>query len=181
MPLDPHREANRLNWSDRVAIHWEPDAYDAPGFIADPGRISKVVQGDREYLSSVAGKRLLHLQCHFGMDTLSWARLGADVTGVDFSETAVTAARRLSAESGTPGRFVVAELYDAPRILAGEQFDIVYTGVGALNWLPDIAAWGGVVAAMLSFVSLTWAMVFAGLAIGVPVMILGGARSLRRK
>ena len=148
--MDEYREANRRNWDERVAIHWGPDGYDAPGFIADPTRVSEVVAFDHAYLGDVAGKRLLHLQCHFGKDTLSWARLGAEVTGVDFSEQAIAAARRLSEESGTPGRFVVAELYDTPGVLAGERFDIVYTGVGAINWLPDIAAWGAVVATMLA-------------------------------
>jgi len=83
------------------------------------------------------------------MDTLSWARLGADVTGIDFAEDAIRAARRLSEESGTPGRFVVTELYDTPEALGGEEFDFVYTSVGALNWLPDISEWGRVVTRML--------------------------------
>jgi SAM-dependent methyltransferase len=148
-PLDEYRAANRANWSERVAGHWEPDGYDAPGFIADPQRISTIVEFDRRYLSDVTHRTLLHLQCHFGMDTLSWARLGAVVTGVDFAETAIAAANRLSAESGTPGRFVLSELYDVPTALHGEQFDIVYTGVGALNWLPDVAGWGQVVGTML--------------------------------
>lgn len=150
MPLDEYRSANRANWSDRVAIHWEPGGYDAPRFIADPTRVSAVVEFDRRYLGDVSGRTLLHLQCHFGMDTLSWARLGAVVTGIDFSSEAVEAARRLAAESGTPGRFVETELYATPRALRGERFDIVYTGVGAINWLPDIAGWGEVVATMLA-------------------------------
>lgn len=150
MPLDEYRSANRANWGDRVAGHWEPDGYDAPGFIRDSDRISGVVEFDRTYVGDVAGRSLLHLQCHFGMDTLSWARLGADVTGVDFSPEAVAAARRLSEESGTAGRFVETELYDTPTVLGGETFDIVYTGVGAVNWLPDIARWGEVVATMLA-------------------------------
>lgn len=150
MPLDEYRAANRANWGDRVAGHWEPDGYDAPGFIADPNRIGRIVQMDAPYLGDVTGRSLLHLQCHFGMDTLSWARLGADVTGIDFSPEAIAAARRMSEESGTPGRFVETELYDTPEALAGERFDIAYTGVGALNWLPDIARWGEVVASMLA-------------------------------
>jgi len=148
--MDDFRRANRANWDDRVAVHWQPDGYDAPGFAADASRITGVVQRDRDAVGNVTGKRLLHLQCHFGMDTLSWARLGADVTGIDFSEQAIAAARRLSAESGTPGRFLVSDLYETPAALPGEQFDVVYTGVGALNWLPDIARWGEVVNAMLA-------------------------------
>lgn len=87
MPLDEYREANRANWSERVAGHWEPDGYDASGFATDPDRISNVVKFDRPYLGEVSGKALLHLQCHFGMDTLSWAPChrsvrGASVPGV---------------------------------------------------------------------------------------------------
>jgi len=149
LPLDPYRRANRANWDDRVPIHWDSPGYDVAGFVADPGRLSGVVAFDSPLVGEVRGRRLLHLQCHMGQDTLSWARLGAEVTGLDFSEPAIAAARRLSAESGTPGRFVVAELYDAPRVLP-ETFDVVYTGVGALNWLPDIRCWGEVVAGFLA-------------------------------
>jgi SAM-dependent methyltransferase len=149
MPLDQHRRANRANWDDRVPIHWESPVYDVAGFVADPTRLSDEVAFDAPFVGDVRGKRLLHLQCHMGKDTLSWARLGAEVTGIDFSEPAVAAARRLSAESGTPGRFLVAELYDAPAVLP-ETFHVVYTGVGAVNWLPDIRRWGEVVARFLA-------------------------------
>jgi SAM-dependent methyltransferase len=149
MTLDEHRRANRDNWDDRVPIHWESPVYDVAGFIADPARLSDVVAFDAPLVGDVRGRRLLHLQCHMGKDTLSWARLGAAVTGVDFSAAAIAAARRLGAESGTPGRFVVAELYDSPRVLP-EAFDIVYTGTGALNWLPDIRRWAEVVAGFLA-------------------------------
>ncbi len=149
MPLDEHRRANRDNWDDRVPIHWDSPVYDTAGFIADPGRLSTEVVADAPQVVDVRGKRLLHLQCHMGKDTLSWARLGAEVTGVDFSQAAIAAARRLSEESGTPGRFVVAELYDSPRVLR-ETFDIVYTGAWALNWLPDIRRWAAVVAGSMN-------------------------------
>ncbi len=146
--MDRYRVANRSNWDDRVPIHVASDEYAVAEFAADAASISDVVRFDAETLGDVTGKRLLHLQCHFGKDTLSWARLGAEVTGVDFSEQAISEARRLSAESGVPGRFIVAELYDSPRVL-DEQFDIVYTGVGAINWLPDISGWARVAAGFL--------------------------------
>jgi SAM-dependent methyltransferase len=149
MPLDDYRRANRANWSERVAGHWDSEMYDVERFIAEPDRLASTVEFEIPYMGDVRDKRLVHLQCHFGKDTLSWARLGAEVTGVDFSEEAVAAARRLSEESKTPGRFVVSELYDAPETLDGERFDIVYTGVGAINWLPDIAEWGRVVSRLL--------------------------------
>ena len=146
--MDSYRAANRENWDERVGIHYTSDAYAVQRFIRNPDDISEVVAFDRKALGDVTGKRLLHLQCHFGRDTLSWARLGADVTGVDFSEQAIEAARRLSRDSRTPGRFVVSELYDSPSILR-ETFDIVYTSVGALCWLPNIREWARVAAGFL--------------------------------
>jgi SAM-dependent methyltransferase len=102
-----------------------------------------------EEVGSVEGKRLVHLQCHFGLDTLSWARHGASVVGLDFSEPAVGTARELAAETGLDGSFVAADVYDAAEALGGERFDIVYTGLGAINWLPDLRAWATVIASLL--------------------------------
>jgi SAM-dependent methyltransferase len=151
MALDEYRAANLANWNDRVQIHWDSDDYNISEFIKNPEYVSGAIQFDRSEgeLGDVQGKSLLHLQCHIGHDTLSWARSGAIVTGVDFSEPAIEAARRLSDESGTPGEFIVAELYDSPNVLAGRQFDIVYTGLGAICWLPDISEWAKVVASFL--------------------------------
>lgn len=151
MPLDEYRSANRDNWDDRVPIHLGPGGYDTKSFVDDPDYLSPVVRHDRDLgeLGDVAGKTLLHLQCHIGTDTLSLARLGAEVTGVDFSEPAIEACKQLSKDSGTPGEFVVAELYDSPIVLPGRQFDIVYTGTGAICWLPDIKGWAKVVAGFL--------------------------------
>lgn len=148
MPLDAFRQANQANWNERTHIHAASRLYHLDGYIADPHKISGVVQFDMPDLGDVSGKTLLHLQCHIGTDTLSLARLGATVTGIDFSPDAITVARQLSAACETPARFEVAELYDTPNVIR-ETFDIVYTGVGALTWLPDIAAWGRVVAALL--------------------------------
>ena len=148
MALDEFRQANQDNWNERTHIHAASRSYDLDSYIADPHKISRVVRFDMADLGSVDGKTLLHLQCHLGTDTLSLARLGAAVTGVDFSPDAIAAARQLSAACGVAAHFEVAELYDTPNVIH-DTFDIVYTGVGALTWLPDIAAWGRVVAAML--------------------------------
>lgn len=148
MALDEARKANLANWNERAGIHSVSKAYDLQGYVSDPAKISGAVEFDRGELGDVTGKSLLHLQCHIGTDTLSWARLGAHVTGVDFSDRSIEAARRLSAHSGTPGRFIVSELYETPEAL-DEQFDIVYTGVGALCWLPNIREWANVVSKML--------------------------------
>jgi SAM-dependent methyltransferase len=148
MALDEYRRANRANWDSRVDTHYGSDDYGIDRFVSDPTHISGVVRYDSEKLGDISGRRLIHLQCHIGTDTISWARLGATVTGVDLSEKSIEAARRLSQDSATPARFVVSELYDSPRIV-GETFDVVYTGVGAICWLPDITEWARVVASFL--------------------------------
>lgn len=150
MALDEHRAANQRNWDSRARVHAASSTYDLDGFVADPQRLSGVVSFDRAAMGDVAGKRLLHLQCHIGTDTLSWARLGAAVTGYDLSGQSLAIARDLAERCGLDARFVQGEVYDAPDVLAGEQFDVLYTGVGALNWLPDIRGWAQVVAALLA-------------------------------
>ncbi len=146
--LDEYRQANRANWDARVDIHFGSEDYGISRFVSDPTHLSGVVSYDRKKLGDVSGKRLIHLQCHIGTDTISWARLGATVTGTDFSEKSIEAARRLSSDAGTPARFVVSELYDTPAVVA-EKFDVVYTGVGAICWIPDIVGWAQVVAGFL--------------------------------
>ena len=149
MPLDEHRSANLAAWDERVAVHVDSALYDRQSFVDDPDRLTGVVSFDAPRLGDVSGKTLLHLQCHFGMDTLSWARLGAVVTGLDFSPAAIEAAEALSRNSGTPGRFVEAEVYDAVEALERERFDVVYTGIGAIIWLPDMRRWAQIVASLL--------------------------------
>ncbi len=148
MPLDEYRQANLDNWNERTGIHAASRLYNLEKYVSDPDRISDVVQFDVPDLGDLTGKTLLHLQCHIGTDTISLARLGATVTGVDFSPEAIMTARKLSVDSGTSARFEVAELCDTPQVIK-ETFDVVYTGVGALTWLPHIAAWGRVVSSML--------------------------------
>ena len=148
MPLDAFREANRKNWNDRVPVHLEAWGYSMAKFVEDPNYIADGVEIQRSELGSVEGKSLLHLQCQLGTDALSWARLGASVTGMDFSERAIAAAKKLFEDCNTLGRFFVAELYESRSVL-NEQFDIVYTGGGALIWLPDIKGWAKVMSAFL--------------------------------
>jgi SAM-dependent methyltransferase len=113
-------------------------------FGGKAGRIS-LKSIEREELGDVRGKSLLHLQCHFGLDTLSWARLGARVTGIDFSDKAIARATELAAELKLDARFICSAIEDAPRAL-DEQFDIVFTSYGALCWLPEIAEWARIAA-----------------------------------
>jgi SAM-dependent methyltransferase len=140
--------ANRDNWNARVPVHVAPDGYDLERLRADATAISEIVAFDIERLGDLSGKDLVHLQCHIGTDTVSLARLGATVTGLDFAEDAITEARDLAEACGVPVRFEVGNVYDAPSVLR-QTYDIVYTGVGAINWLPDIARWAQVVAALL--------------------------------
>ncbi|MDT0320383.1 class I SAM-dependent methyltransferase [Streptomyces millisiae] len=149
MVNDDWLTVNRENWDDRVRVHAESSFYDLPGFRAGASPLRSF---ERAELGEVAGKRLLHLQCHMGQDTLSWGRLGAEVTGLDFSAKAVEQARALAADVGLAdrARFVVSDVYEAPAALPGERFDIVYTGLGSLVWLPDLTRWAEVVAGLLA-------------------------------
>jgi len=147
---DAHRMAmNRAMWDERVPIHVAADFYDVDGFRTGRRRLA-VEPFEVDELGDVEGRTLVHLQCHFGLDTLSWARLGARVTGLDFSGPAVDAATALAAEIGVDADFVRADLYDAVRALGRRTFDVVYTGKGALIWLPDIRRWAEVCAALLA-------------------------------
>ncbi|MEV0821052.1 class I SAM-dependent methyltransferase [Nonomuraea rubra] len=137
---------NQANWDARVPVHLDSDFYDVAGFKAGRSALRPFEPAE---VGDVAGRSLAHLQCHLGLDTLSWARLGAEVTGLDFSGAAIEQARKIAAECGLPARFVTADVYDAPRAL-GETYDIVYTGVGALVWLPDLTRWAEAVAALLN-------------------------------
>jgi SAM-dependent methyltransferase len=141
------RDLNRAAWDERVPLHVASDFYDNAGFIA--GR-SSLRPFEIDEVGSVEGCSLVHLQCHFGQDTLSWARLGATVTGLDFSAAAIDAARALAVDIGIDAAFVEADVYDAVDALGHRTFDIVYTGLGALTWLPDMARWARVVAALVA-------------------------------
>ncbi len=137
MDNDAYISANRALWDEWADINANSDLYELDKFLAGGNKLNPL---ERQEVGAVAGKSLLHLQCHFGMDTLSWAQLGAEVTGVDFSPRAVQLANELSKRTNLPGRFICCNLYDLPRHLQ-EQFDIVYTSYGVLCWLPDLAAW----------------------------------------
>ncbi len=139
--MDEYLETNRRHWDEVVPIHVASEMYDVAAFKAGKSKLKP----EREELGDVRGKTLLHLQCHFGLDTLSWAREGAIVTGADFSAPALAAARALATELGIEARFVLSDLYSLPERLDG-QFDIVFTSYGVLCWLPDVPRWARVAA-----------------------------------
>jgi SAM-dependent methyltransferase len=142
---------NRKLWDAWTPIHTAGSFYDVQRFRDDPNDV-RIAEWEREEVGSVEGKSLLHVQCHFGLDTLSWARLGAaQVTGVDFSEPAIAFATELAAETGLAdrARFVVSDVYELPGPLTGETFDVVYTGRGAVCWLPHLEPWARAIAGLL--------------------------------
>ena len=148
--MDDYLDVNRRNWDERATVHAASAEYGLKRFVADPRHLSDVVTFDRPLLGDVAGLTGIHLQCHIGTDTLSLARLGARMTGLDLSPVSLEQARRLSADAGPHVDYVEADTYSAPSALAGGTFDLVYTGVGALCWLPDIDRWAGVVDDLLA-------------------------------
>jgi SAM-dependent methyltransferase len=148
-----HLETNRANWDERAGLHAarEGTGYETRRFVDDRSLLSDVVRFDLPLLGDVTGLRVVHLQCHIGTDTLSLARLGAaSVTGLDFSGRSVQEARRLVAETGDAVEFVQSDVHAATDVLPAGGFDLVFTGIGALCWLPSVEAWAGVVADLLA-------------------------------
>lgn len=139
---------NRRNWDERVGVHLTDTSgiYRLDNFRKGEDSLGPI---EGTEIGDVTGKRLLHLQCHFGLDSISLERRGADVTALDFSNAAVSAARELAAEVGSNVRFVEANVYDAPAAVGG-GFDIVFSSWGAIGWLPDIQNWAKVVAEVLA-------------------------------
>jgi SAM-dependent methyltransferase len=140
---------NRAQWDERAPAHAASPDYGVARFVDDPEFLSEVVRFDRPRLGDVRGLRTVHLQCHIGTDTLSLHRLGADVTGLDFSPASLAEARALAERVGAGIDYVESDVYGALDALEPGSFDLVYTGIGALCWLPDIRRWAAVVSGLL--------------------------------
>jgi SAM-dependent methyltransferase len=141
--MDDYTKANLNWWNEAAIVHSQGEGYDLASFKAGKNRLHPL---ELEEVGDVAGKKLLHLQCHFGMDTLSWARLGAQVTGIDFSDKAIAIAQNLSQELNLNATFICTELYTLPDVLdAAGEFDIVFTSYGAIGWLPDLQPWSHII------------------------------------
>jgi len=147
--MDDYRTLNRANWDERAPVHAASADYGFERFVADPTHLSDVVRFDLPRLGDVSGLRGVHLQCHIGTDTLSLARLGARMSGLDFSAASIAQARRLAELTGSDVDFVQSDVFDAVEVLGGAAYDLVFTGVCALCWLPDSRRWGQVVAGLL--------------------------------
>lgn len=147
---DEYLAVNKAYWDDRAPAHAASDAYRVQRFIDDPEFLSEVVQFDRPLLGDVSGLTGLHLQCHIGTDTLSLSRLGARMTGLDLSTASLEAAKDLAASVGAGIHYVESDTYNAVEALGGKKFDLVYSSIGTLLWLPDIDRWAATVAALLT-------------------------------
>jgi SAM-dependent methyltransferase len=139
--MDEYYDSNLKLWNEWTEIHKNAATYGLKGFLKGGLSLHSL---EREELGDVSEKTLLHLQCHFGLDTLSWARLGARVTGVDFSDMAIALAQKVAKETGIQARFIRSKIFDLPDLL-DEQFDVVFTSYGVLYWLHDLTAWGRLV------------------------------------
>lgn len=142
---DNYIALNKKAWNDKTAFHMASDFYDMPGFIAGKSTLQDI---ELELLGNVSGKKALHLQCHFGQDTISLARLGATATGIDFSDASIQKAQEIAAELNVPAQFICSDIYSLPEVLH-EKFDIVFTSYGTIGWLPDVNKWAAVVSHFL--------------------------------
>ncbi len=138
-------EQNRQSWNELTTLHTESSFYDIESFKKGKTSLNHI---EIEELGDIKGKKLLHLQCHFGMDTLSLARQGAEVVGVDISDTSIQKATELSTELEIPAKFILSNVYDIENVL-NETFDIVYTSYGAINWLNDLDKWAKIISRYL--------------------------------
>ena len=138
-------EANKGLWNKKTAIHKDYSFYDVAGFKAGTNVLTPI---ELYELGDVKGKKMLHLQCHFGMDSLNWARLGAEVTGIDFSDEAIKEAKQLNEELRLNAKFICCNLYDLKEHL-DDKFDIVFTSYGVIGWLPDLDKWAEIISQYL--------------------------------
>ena len=146
--MNPERnyiEINRQSWNNRTDTHLKSEFYDLAGFLRGKNSLKDI---ELALLGEIKGKRILHLQCHFGQDTISLGRLGAEVTGVDFSDKAIQRAKQIAKDTNSRAEFLCCDIYDLTNHL-DKQFDIVFTSYGTIGWLPDLDKWAKVVSAFL--------------------------------
>lgn len=143
--MENYLEINRNLWNAKVGSHLKSDFYFVDEFTKGRTSLNSI---ELDLLAQIKDKKILHLQCHFGQDSISLSRLGAKVTGVDLSDKAIEAAKNLAIKCGTDTEFIVSDVYDLPNVLA-EKFDIVYTTYGTIGWLPDVKKWAKVISNFL--------------------------------
>ena len=142
---DNYFDINKATWNDKVKVHAKSDMYDLEAFKTGK---SSLMSYELEALGDVFGKSLLHLQCHFGQDTLSWSRMGAKCTGIDLSDEGIKLAQNLNDELKLDAEFICCNVLDTSKYVK-DTFDIVYTSYGVIGWLPDLKPWGKMIAERL--------------------------------
>jgi len=143
--MDNYIEINKKLWNNKTEIHVNSDFYDNVNFIKGKTSLNSI---ELDLLGDISGKSILHLQCHFGQDTISLSRMGANSTGIDLSDKAIETAKNLAKETNTDTQFICCDIYDLPQHL-NEEFDIVYTSYGTIGWLPDLDKWAKIVSQFL--------------------------------
>lgn len=138
-------EINRQSWNNRIDSHLKSEFYDLDGFLNGKTSLNTI---ELNLLGDIKGKSILHLQCHFGQDTISLSRMGADVIGVDFSDKAIESARQIAKNTDSNAKFICCDIYDLPNHL-DQKFDIVYTSYGTIGWLPDLDIWAKIISKFL--------------------------------
>jgi 2-polyprenyl-3-methyl-5-hydroxy-6-metoxy-1,4-benzoquinol methylase len=134
-------EANKELWNQRTDVHFTSDFYDVPTFIEGKNSLKEI---ELELLGDVNGKSILHLQCHFGQDTLSLARMGAKVTGIDLSDKSITKANELAKQLNLDAEFICSDIFELKKNLQ-RQFDIIFTSYGTIGWLPELKTWAKII------------------------------------
>lgn len=147
--MDAYLQHNRDGWNARASAHTKSSEYCVDQLVSDPEFLSGVVRFDEPRLGDISGLDVLHMQCHIGTDTLSLSKLGATVSGLDLSNESIKHAREITEAAGHTISYHEADVYSAPEVLGHSQFDLVYTGIGALCWLPDMTRWAETVAKVL--------------------------------
>ena len=143
--MEDYIKINKQSWNNKTAVHIDSDFYDNDNFIKGKSTLNSI---ELDLLGDVNGKKILHLQCHFGQDSLSLARLGAKVTGVDLSDRAIAKAQELNIQLQLDAQFICCDIYDLPNHL-NDTFDIVFTSYGTIGWLPDLNKWSAVISQFL--------------------------------
>jgi len=139
--MDNYIEINKKSWNNRLESHLNSDFYDMPNFLNGKSSLNEI---ELSLLGDLKGKRILHLQCHFGQDTISLSRMGAETVGVDLSDESIKKAKELATTSNTSAKFICSNVYDLPKVL-DEKFDIVFTSYGTISWLPNLDEWAKVI------------------------------------
>ncbi len=138
-------EINRESWNNRIDSHLKSEFYDLAGFLKGKSSLKEI---ELNLLGAIEGKTILHLQCHFGQDTISLSRLGADVVGVDLSDKAIESAKQIAAETSSNTKFICCDIYDLPNHL-DQKFDLVFTSYGSIGWIPDLEKWATIISNFL--------------------------------